>query len=317
MMETRFHELLSRVTFDDLVPTLKVICESKPFPKTGLLPQFKRAFDELGQIEPIDSDEIIFVDRCESFICADVSDEPWNKVLGKRIRLEEGLILSDGELCAHILWDLTYFGFGEEDIQGHIHRMNNPNIYQQKIDLLRQKRDEMYIRNENLYEDGHILLSGFMTMMQRRKRRNRAKRMRDARIDRAIQKLKKLSVREDAILKFVNTGLVPRHSVEYIINTEYGELNRYKSRAKSCTDRVEYILELIEKYSELDFSIYDSICAVATCSPEHPFTEEEKDRLQNYFNSKQRFKRLQIVFGNDSSITSHHMTLLMILTKDK
>ena len=316
-METRFHELLSRVAFDDLMPTLKKLCESKPFPKTGLLPQFKRAFDELGQIEPIDSDEIIFVDRCESFICADVSDEPWNKVLGKRIRLEEGLILSDGELCAHILWDLTYFGFGEEDIQGHIHRMNNPNIYQQKIDLLRQKRDEMYIRNENLYEDGHILLSGFMTMMQRRKRRNRAKRMRDARIDRAIQKLKKLSVREDAILKFVNTGLVPRHSVEYIINTEYGELNRYKSRAKSCTDRVEYILELIEKYSELDFSIHDSICTVATCSPEHPFTEEEKDRLQDYFNSKQGFNRLQIVFGDDSSITSHHMTLLMILTKDK
>jgi len=35
-------------------------------------------------------------------------------VLRKIIKLEEGLIIPDCELSAHILWKITYFGFSEE-----------------------------------------------------------------------------------------------------------------------------------------------------------------------------------------------------------
>ena len=44
-------------------------------------------------------------------------------------------------------------------------------------------------------------------------------------------------------------------------------------------------------------------------------TKEEKTLLQDYFSSKQRFKRMQIVFGSDPSVNSHQMTLLMIVSK--
>lgn len=51
-MGTRLHELLDKVTFDELVPTLKKICEKDSRKINGQFPHFKMAFDELGMIEP-------------------------------------------------------------------------------------------------------------------------------------------------------------------------------------------------------------------------------------------------------------------------
>ena len=112
------------------------------------------------------------------------------------------------------------------------------------------------------------------------------------------------------------TGYISREQVEYIMNVQYGDEHTYSSRTNTSEDRVQYIIELIDKYSDIDFSKYDSITAIATTSPEHPFSREEKNLLQDYFSSKQRFKRMQIVFGSDPSVNSHQLTLLMIVSKD-
>ena len=100
------------------------------------------------------------------------------------------------------------------------------------------------------------------------------------------------------------------------MNVQYGDEHTYSSRTNTSEDRAQYIIELIDKYSDIDFSKYDSITAIATTSPEHPFSEEEKTLLQDYFSSKQQFMRMQIVFGIDPSVNSHQMTLLMIVSKD-
>ena len=100
------------------------------------------------------------------------------------------------------------------------------------------------------------------------------------------------------------------------MNVQYGDEHTYSSRTNTSEDRAQYIIELIDKYSDIDFSKYDSITAIATTSPGYPFSEEEKTLLQDYFSSKQRFKRMQIVFGSDPSIKSHQLTLLMIVSKD-
>ncbi len=97
---------------------------------------------------------------------------------------------------------------------------------------------------------------------------------------------------------------------------QYGDEHTYRSRTNTSEDRAQYIIGLIDKYSDIDFSMYDSITAIATTSPGYPFSKEEKTLLQDYFSSKQRFKRMQIVFGSDPSVNSHQMTLLMIVSKD-
>ena len=61
----KLYDLLSRVTFDGLVPTLNTLII-----KENLLPYFKMAFDELRMMAPIVSDDIIDVQLDESYIYA-------------------------------------------------------------------------------------------------------------------------------------------------------------------------------------------------------------------------------------------------------
>ena len=114
MMVTRIYELLSRVTFDDLIPTLKQILKMDESIIEGQLPYYKCAFDELCLTKPIVSDKHIEVSYTDGFISVRGCQDYWNKVLGKLINLEEGLIIPDCELSAHILWEITYFGLSEE-----------------------------------------------------------------------------------------------------------------------------------------------------------------------------------------------------------
>ena len=68
MMETRIYELLSRVTFDDLIPTLKQILKMDESIIEGQLPYYKCAFDELCMTNPIVSDNHIEVSSADGFI---------------------------------------------------------------------------------------------------------------------------------------------------------------------------------------------------------------------------------------------------------
>lgn len=114
MMETRIYELLSRVTFDNLMPTLKQILKMDEPIIEGQLPYYKGAFDELCMTNPIVSYKHIEVSSADGYISVRGCQDYCNKVLGKIIKLEEGLIIPDCELSAHILWEITYFGLSEE-----------------------------------------------------------------------------------------------------------------------------------------------------------------------------------------------------------
>lgn len=315
----KLYELLSRVTFDDLVPTLNTLVI-----KENQLPYFKMAFDELRMMRPTVNDEHIDVQLAESYIYVDGCQDRWSNVLGKNITFDDELQLADQVLAAHILWEITFFGFGEEEMEANIGRdygdeSHTPdNTYRRKIQKIEDKQWKNYSRGAKWeISEGQKFISYdiVMEVFKRRKKRNRAKRMRDTRQERQMARLRKLAVREEVICKAVGTGCISREQVEYIMNVQYGDEHTYSSRTNTSEDRAQYIIELIDKYSDIDFSKYDSITAIATTS-EYTFSEEEKTLLQDYFSSKQRFKRMQIVFGSDPSVNSHQMTLLMIVSKD-
>lgn len=315
----KLYELLSRVSFDGLVPTLNTLII-----KENQLPYFKMAFDELRMMAPTIDEDYIDVDSTDSYIIVEGCQDSWTDVLGKNIRLEKELPLTDQVLAAHILWEITFFGFGEEEMEANIGRdygdeSHTPdNTYRRKIQEIEDKQWKNYSRGAKWeISEGQKFISYdiVMEVFKRRKKRNRAKRMRDARQERQMARLRKLAVREEVICKAVGTGCISREQVEYIMNVQYGDEHTYSSRTNTSEDRAQYIIELIDKYSDIDFSKYDSITAIATTS-EYTFSEEEKTLLQDYFSSKQRFKRMQIVFGSDPSVNSHQMTLLMIVSKD-
>ena len=316
----KLYDLLSRVTFDDLIPTLNTLII-----KENQLPYFKMAFDELRMMAPIINDEIIDVQMAESYIYVDGCQDRWSNVLGKNITFDDELQLADQVLAAHILWEITYFGFSEEAMKANIGSnygdkpKRQDNIYRRKIQEIEDRQWSNYSRGAQWeISEGQKFISYdiVMEVFKRRKKRNRAKRMRDAHQERQMARLRKLAVREEGICKAVATGCMSREQVKYIMNVQYGDEHTYSSRTNTPEDRTQYIIELVDKYSDIDFSKYDSITAIATTSPGYPFSEEEKTLLQDYFSSKQRFKRMQIVFGSDPSIKSHQLTLLMIVSKD-
>ena len=315
----KLYELLSRVTFDDLVPTLNTLII-----KENQLPYFKMAFDELRMMAPIINDDIIDVQMAESYIYVDGCQDRWSNVLGKNITLDDELKLADQVLAAHILWEITFFGFSEEEMKANIGRdygdeSHTPdNTYRRKIQNIEDRQWKNYSRGAQWeISEGQKFISYDIAMevFKRREKRNRAKRMRDARQERQMARLRKLAVREEGICKAVATGCMSREQVKYIMNVQYGDEHTYSSRTNTSEDRAQYIIELIDKYSDIDFSKYDSITAIATTSPGYPFSKE-KTLLQDYFSSKQRFKRMLIVFGSEPSVNSHQMTLLMIVSKD-
>ena len=317
----KLYELLSRVSFDGLVPTLNTLVI-----KENQLPYFKMAFDELRMIAPTIDEDYIDVDITDSYIIVEGCQDSWADVLGKNIRLEKELPLTDQVLAAHILWEITFFGFSEEEMKANIGRdygdeSHTPdNTYRRKIHKIEDKQWKNYSRCAKWeISEGQKFISYdiVMEVFKRRKKRNRAKRMRDARQERQIARLRKLAVREEGICKAVGTGCMSREQVKYIMNVQYGDEHTYSSRTNTSEDRTQYIIGLIDKYSDIDLSKYDSITAIATTSPGYPFSKEEKTLLQDYFSSKQRFKRMQIVFGSDPSVNSHQMTLLMIVSKDR
>ena len=316
----KLYELLSRVTFDGLVPTLNTLVI-----KENQLPYFKMAFDELRMMTPTINDDIIDVQMAESYIYVDGCQDRWSNVLGKNITLDDELQLADQVLAAHILWEITFFGFSEEEMKANIGRdygdeSHTPaNTYRRKIQEIEDRQWKNYSRGAQWeISEGQKFISCDIVkeVFKRRKKRNRAKRMRDARQERQMVRLRKLAVREEGICKAVGTGCMLREQVEYIMNVQYGDEHTYSSRTNTSEDRAQYIIGLIDKYSDIDFSKYDSITAIATTSPGYPFSKEEKTLLQDYFSLKQRFKRMQIVFGSDPSVNSHQMTLLMIVSKD-
>ena len=316
----KLYELLSRVTFDDLVPTLNTLII-----KENQLPYFKMAFDELRMMAPTINDDDIDVEMAESYIYVDGCQDNWANVLGKNIIFDDDLQITVQVLAAHILWEITFFGFSEEEMKANIGRdygdeSHTPdNIYRRKIQEIEDRQWKNYSRGAKWeISEGQKFISYdiVMEVFKRRKKRNRAKRMRDARQERQMARLRKLAVREEGICKVVATGCMSREQVKYIMNVQYGDEHTYSSRTNTSEDRTQYIIGLIDKYSDIDFSKYDSITAIATTSPGYPFSKEEKTLLQDYFSSKQRFKRMQIVFGSDPSVNSHQMTLLMIVSKD-
>lgn len=324
-MSTRLYELYARLSFDDLVPTLKNICEKEPRKITGQLPHFKMAFDELRMIEPEINDNTIDVDSAESFICVEGCQDHWNIVLGKIINLESGVRLSDSEMAAHILWEITFFGYSEDEMMESIGQEYGDksewpdNVYRRRIQEIEDRQWENYSRGakwEN--QDGRKVIGPdvFTEVLDRRKRRNRAKRMRDARQDRKIAKLRKLANREDIICQAVASGCVSREEIEHILYADSGEEHIYYSRTPTVQGRIEYLEKLISKYSEIDFSKYDSVAAIVTYSSDYPLSIIDENSLREYIEEKEASKNLIIRFGEIESLTSHHIKMQLILSKE-
>ena len=139
-------ELIAQVSFDELLPALKTMTRGNE----NSLYAFREAYDRLRLMEPepdfkgeihvgwhggmFGEDKWIGV--------SDLSGDYWSKNLSKEIIVEEGIQLTLNELAAHCLWEITFYGFSEDEITNTFDKMLGRNKAQNKYEIALDKLEE-------------------------------------------------------------------------------------------------------------------------------------------------------------------------------
>ena len=280
----KLKELFDKYTFDEILPYLKAI-----EPERGdSMYQFREALDLLKHMEPskedcgevhiewsqdeYDEDKYISVHPLEG-VC-------WDVGLAKEVVVANDLQLDKKDVAAHCLWSITFWGFGDEPDPED----GGPFAYHRKQ---RNKYDEALYRIQLSHWKhttprkyrwkGHPLCTDID--YRERENKNRSKRKRDYRVECRKNYLRMHSQRENFILKLTHCGAFQREEVAYLHQVDEGQFYPYTSRTWDTSKRIDYILESINKYQDVDFSPYNDAIICLRASSEYPVTEAEKEKL--------------------------------------
>ena len=280
----KLKELFDKYTFDEILPYLKAI-----EPERGdSMYQFREALDLLKHMEPkkkdcgyvrlewykdeYETDGYVSVDDLEG-VC-------WDAGLAKEVVVAEDLHLDEKDVAAHCLWSITFWGFGDEPNPENVWPFSNHKKPKNKYDkaLQRIRLSHWKHTTPRKYRwKGHPLCTDID--YRERENKNRSKRKRDYRVECRKNYLRMHSQRENFILKLTHCGAFQRDEVEYLHQVDEGQYYPYVSRTRDACKRIDYILESINKYQDVDFSSYNDAIICLRASSEYPVTEAEKEKL--------------------------------------
>ena len=280
----KLKELFDKYTFDDIVPFIKEIITDNP----DSLPDFRMAFDELRMMKPSDenSEDILikdFLDKNGNIMANPVCwhlGYSWDECLAKRVVIDNDYPLDDRYVLAGCLWEMTFYGFSSmPDDEAEI-SFSIPKEPKNKYDkaLYRLQLSHWKHTTPRRYRwKGHPLCTDID--YQERENKNRSKRKRDYRVECRENYLKMHSQREYFIMKLTRCGAFQREEVDYLHQVDEGQYYPYASRTWDVSKRIDYILESISKYQDIDFLPYNDAIICLRASSEYPVTEAEKEKL--------------------------------------
>ncbi len=282
----KLHELISRVDFDRIIPTLMT------YDKTGKqIINYKTAYDELSLIQPKDDNETINVCKENKYISVDGCQHYWDVCLGREIKIEEGLSLTEEELLGHILWEITYFGFSAH---GRSYREDEiANKYFDKAYEYIQREYRIYRRDKrNKNENPNI--DELFEIYRRQQKRNRAKRMRDARLDRMIAKYKRMEKVDICINKILD--LCPDlmyEQFQYMFDSKQIFEADYCSLPSGTSDKVDTLFTLFSKYSNIEFNEFDSLVFIIYGKDiQTMLSEEDRSGFKEFIEGQKEYNNL-------------------------
>lgn len=313
-------ELIHKVSFDDLIPTLKKVYDVE----TDIY-AYKEAFDELNLLHPIgrgDGNIQVYRDEEEHYIGVHGCNDIWENLLGLNIRVEEGIQLDDNALAAYILWELTFYGFSQEEMSSFFTNRKEPdNKYS-------RRSSEVYSRKISMYARGRVekqqCSKGAMSwdvsekIHERELRRNRAKRMRDARMERSIERLDRMAKVEDCIQRLLS--LCPdleRHNLEYLFGTYSITESNFRQQESRGGYKPATLCESISKYSLLQQSEYDSVLIVLYSSDADRVSPSLRSAVEDLLITGRSLKRSVVRVCSDSKITDGSIRAFVVTSQDK
>lgn len=283
-------DLILKYEFDTIVPDLLTIDE----PIKDNLYAFKEAFDTLRRMPPGDAggeqivvslvveteedgtvtERYLYASNCEG--------DFWESSLAKEVVIEADV--TEIRALAQILWHITFYGFTPEHEGYRRHKLKNK--YERKASLLRYHQFCNYARVKRKKNPANrdllcsLSMKGWDIYHARKAHRNRAKRMRDARQDRQIEKYERMGKIQRLIDSIVTTSWDSDYAdYKYLFDTKEIRVFEFYSRATGKETRAQYIVDNFVKYFNEDLSQYKRTDMVISSREEHGVTFDEMHSL--------------------------------------
>ena len=284
-------DLILKYEFDTIVPDLTDIEE----PVKSNLYAFKEAFDTLRRMTPGDAggEQIVVSEHVETdddgsemeryLHASNCEGEIWESALAKEVVLQADV--TEARALALILWHITFYGFTpEHEYFSRYDRAKNKYEFKASILQYHQFCNYARVRREKIIS-GRIP-SCALTMEEwdiyhaREARRNRAKRMRDARQDRQIEKYERMGKIQRLIDSIVTTSWDSDYAdYKYLFDTKEIRVFGFYSRTTRKETRAQYIVDNFVKYFNEDLSQYKRTDMVISSREEHGVTFDEMHSL--------------------------------------
>jgi len=284
-----FQEHINTCTFQELIPLLL-----KLYDERNHTASFKMVFDELrlrkAVVSPVkihiylnkwddDEPEYIAVDCIDP----DKPDElysfasyPWDESLGMEVFPEEDVHLSNAEIAAHCLWEMTFYGFSENQINDRIKQFEHPlyQIEKEEAAAIRRLEDKEVKLYKPHYHNKKILWNNRWKGPM-----NRSKKKRAYRWEKRIEQLEQISQIKRLIKGLTAHSCIKAEQVNYLFEANHLNEYYYCSYVENLKERAHYIVELITEYPRYDCSKDNRFCLLFNSSSGHEITAEEKEEL--------------------------------------
>ncbi len=285
----KLQELISRVEFGRIIPTLRTYDNID-----GQIIHYKESYDELRLMIPNDTEHIITLDLRDGYVSVYGCGELWENCLRAEIVLEDGLTLKEEEILAHIMWEITFFGYGSKESS---YRDDEPdNEYSRKAQGLYERKWCNYSRSatwQTFYGSRVVDVQEDLNVIKRMEHRNRPKRMRDARLERMIKRYERMAKVEECIKKVMDfCPDISYDSLDFLFETSLIFENTYRAYPKGSPQGVDTLWELFSKYCGTDFNEFDGLIFIMYANDISMFAQDEIEQFRSYFEAQKTYDRL-------------------------
>jgi hypothetical protein len=192
----------------------------------------------------------------------------WKTALALPVIVEDSIVLTPTETVAAIIWALTYYGFSEREAKDFFEELDEE-IEEEGKTTLEEFWDDEDVEDEE--EEDSVPLTP--EEEERKRLEERAEK-----VERAMMEL--LSQSEGLEVK----------DLVYLLDTSLICQIWPHTYVNDTDKRMDYLLELIEDYSEVKQG-FNRAALCVTSSPDYPLTDEEEkmlvEKLQNMINCGQ------------------------------
>lgn len=321
-------ELIMKYNFDSIKPEL----EKRDDKINGRFAGYKEAFDILRMMEPDNEfhpedtphieigwqDSIL--DDGERWIDVYGASCKWENVLAKDIKVANDLDLTENEVLARILWEMTFYGFTprrrEARMEEWLPRKEPHNQYEKALWALqlRMYKNEVRKKDRRFDESGKGCYNmDYMKSIFNKPRLNRAKRKRMYRQELREEYLERMAENDYLILQLTKNCSLKRIDIDFLMDVKHVNIVQFQSHIVNREERMPYLLQLINDYYNWDWvDGTEMICLLRTSSIA-PLTNLEKECIRDFF-LKFSHLRLQYAKGTDEEL-GNNVSLTVIVAK--